>query len=69
MGETLTRLNEYIEDLEANTTVSKATVGDLMGMCKLGSQQSCQLWDNYKCPFLEEHIGCLFRQGRVPREW
>ncbi len=47
------------------------TFGALIGLCQIYSEvDNCrnEIKDN-NCPFWKEHVGCLFRQGKVPREW
>lgn len=68
-GEILKSLDRYIEDFEINEkTVENVTLKDLIWICGANSHTSCEVIDNYKCPFWKEHIGCMFR-GKTPREW
>lgn len=66
MGEIINSLDKYyIEDL----TVSDTTIKDLMWICGSNGHTECDTLNDLKCPFWRKHIGCLFRQGKVPREW
>ena len=42
---------------------------ELVALCEQFSQNSCRDYFDRVCPFWKEHIGCLFRQGKTPKEW
>ena len=68
MGEIKDGLTMYAHNYGIAERADNFRFNDITHMCKLLSQNSCSLY-GLKCPMYKEHIGCLFRQGRVPREW
>ena len=69
MGEIISSLDRYYGNYIKDLTVSDITIEDLIWLCGSNGHTECEVFDDLKCPFWREHIGCLFRQGKVPREW
>ena len=65
MGEILIALQKYLDDSESIcNSAYHNNIGRLLWLYDIYSQDECD-----KCPFYKEYVGCLFRQGKVPREW
>ena len=43
------------------------TLADLYEICKKFAND-CKK-DGYTCPFWKKHVGCVFRQGKISREY
>lgn len=68
MGEIKDGLMMYAHNYGIAKRSDDFTFKDITHMCESLSKNSCSLY-GLKCPMYREHIGCLFRQGKTPKEW